>query len=168
MTCNTSAIACCCSSASRVSAISRAFSIARLRRDRRTPGPAACGSGGAVGLVGPCRPGVRRSVPRLLLRTRRVDYAAREIARHHRIGHGSGEQLLDETMYRRLRPAGLACRAQGFGEAFRHDIASRRGFHHRRGGSIKARGLCCREETAATRTQSRRRQLPVASCETTA
>jgi hypothetical protein len=28
MTCNTSAIACCCSSASRVSAISRAFSIA--------------------------------------------------------------------------------------------------------------------------------------------
>jgi hypothetical protein len=47
-----------------------------------------------------------------------------EIARHHRIGHGSGEQLFDEAMPHGLRPVGLARGAQGFGEAFRHDVAS--------------------------------------------
>ena len=31
-----------------------------------------------------------------------------EIARHHRIGHGSGEQLVDETMPHGIRPGRLA------------------------------------------------------------
>jgi hypothetical protein len=45
-----------------------------------------------------------------------------EIARQHHIGLGSGEQLLDEAMPHGIRPARLACSAQGFGEAFRHDV----------------------------------------------
>ena len=45
-----------------------------------------------------------------------------EIARHHRIWHRSGEQLLDEAVPHGMRPAGLACGAQGFGEAFRHEV----------------------------------------------
>ena len=47
-----------------------------------------------------------------------------EIARHHRIGYGSGEQLLDEAMPHGMRPARLARSAQGFGEGFRHDVGS--------------------------------------------
>jgi hypothetical protein len=43
-----------------------------------------------------------------------------EITRHHRIWHRSGEQLLDEAVPHGMRPARLACGAQGFGEAFRH------------------------------------------------
>ncbi len=43
-----------------------------------------------------------------------------QVAGHHRIGHGSGKQFLDEAMPDSLRPAGLARGAQGFGEAFRH------------------------------------------------
>ncbi|MGC2201180.1 MAG: hypothetical protein WA633_13680 [Stellaceae bacterium] len=43
-----------------------------------------------------------------------------EITRHHRIGHGSGAQLLDEAMPQRVRPSQLARSAQDFGEAFRH------------------------------------------------
>ena len=46
-----------------------------------------------------------------------------QIARYHRIGHGSAEQLVDETMSHRLRPARLARGAQGFGEALRHDVS---------------------------------------------
>jgi hypothetical protein len=45
-----------------------------------------------------------------------------EIARHHRIGYGSGEQLLDEAMPHGPRPARLARSAQDFGEAFGHDV----------------------------------------------
>ena len=45
-----------------------------------------------------------------------------EIARHHRIGHGSGEQLLDEAMPHGMCPARFAGNAQGFGGAFRHDV----------------------------------------------
>jgi len=41
-----------------------------------------------------------------------------EIARHHRIGDGSDEQLFDEAMPHGIRPARLARGAQGFGEAF--------------------------------------------------
>src|ERR1700738_3689277 len=43
-----------------------------------------------------------------------------EIARHHRIGHGSGEQLVDEAMPHGIRPGRLARSAQYLGEAFRH------------------------------------------------
>ena len=53
-----------------------------------------------------------------------------QIARHHRIGHGSGEQLLDKAMLRGMRPARLARSAQGFGEAFSHDVGSRRRLDH--------------------------------------
>jgi hypothetical protein len=42
-----------------------------------------------------------------------------EIARHHRIGHASGEQLVDEAMPHGIRPGRLARSAQYFGEAFR-------------------------------------------------
>ena len=49
-----------------------------------------------------------------------------EITRHYDIGHGSGEQLLDEAMPHGVRPIRLARIAQGFGEAFRHDVGSRR------------------------------------------
>src|ERR1700726_4152364 len=45
-----------------------------------------------------------------------------EIARHHRIGHGSGEQLLDEAMPHGIRPGRLTRSPQDFGEAFRHDV----------------------------------------------
>ena len=41
-----------------------------------------------------------------------------EIARHHRIGHGSGEQFLDEAMPHGIRPGRLARSAQYLGEAF--------------------------------------------------
>src|SRR5437588_9581078 len=43
-----------------------------------------------------------------------------KIARHHRIGHGSGEQLVDEAMPHGIRPGRLARSAQYLGEAFRH------------------------------------------------
>jgi hypothetical protein len=43
-----------------------------------------------------------------------------EITRHHRIGHGSGEQLVDEAMPHGIRPGQLARSAQYLGEAFRH------------------------------------------------
>jgi hypothetical protein len=64
-----------------------------------------------------------------------------EIARHHRIGHGPGEQLLDEAMPHGMRPARLARSAQGFGEAFRHDVGPRRRFDHQDSGSMEPRGL---------------------------
>jgi len=64
-----------------------------------------------------------------------------EIPRHHRIGHGSGEQLFDKTMSHGIRPARLARCAQGLGEAFRHDVGSRRGYDHQDSGSMKAKGL---------------------------
>jgi hypothetical protein len=43
-----------------------------------------------------------------------------QVARHHRIGHGAGEQLLDEPMPHGIRPGWLAGSAQDFGESFRH------------------------------------------------
>src|SRR6266436_5295748 len=43
-----------------------------------------------------------------------------EVARHHRIGHGAGEQLVDEAMPHGIRPGRLARSAQYLGEAFRH------------------------------------------------
>jgi hypothetical protein len=64
-----------------------------------------------------------------------------EIARHHRIGHGSGEQFFDEAMPHGMRPARLASSAHGYGEAFRHDVGSRRRFDHQDSGSMKPRGL---------------------------
>src|SRR5580704_9119919 len=42
-----------------------------------------------------------------------------EIARHHRIGYSSGEQLVDEAMPHGIRPGRLARSAQYLGEAFR-------------------------------------------------
>src|SRR6266436_5315969 len=45
-----------------------------------------------------------------------------EIARHYDIEHGSSVQLLDKAMSHGLRPARLASSAQGFGEAFRHEV----------------------------------------------
>jgi hypothetical protein len=39
-----------------------------------------------------------------------------EIARHHRIGHGSGEQLVDEAMPHGIRPGRLGRSAQYLGE----------------------------------------------------
>src|SRR5882724_11207546 len=64
-----------------------------------------------------------------------------EIARHHRIWDGSGEKLLDEAIPHGLRPARLARSAQGFGEAFRHDVGSDRRFDHQNSGSMTPRGL---------------------------
>src|ERR1700730_8373867 len=40
-----------------------------------------------------------------------------------------------------MRPARLASSAQGFGEAFRHDVGSRRRFDHQDSGSMEPRGL---------------------------
>jgi hypothetical protein len=40
-----------------------------------------------------------------------------------------------------MQPARLARSAQGFGEAFRHDVGSRRRFDHQDSGSMKPRGL---------------------------
>ena len=53
-----------------------------------------------------------------------------EIARHHRIRHGSSEQLLDKAMPHGMRPVRFARSSQGFSEAFRHDAGSHRLFNH--------------------------------------
>jgi hypothetical protein len=60
-----------------------------------------------------------------------------EVSRHNRIGHGSSEQLLDEATPYSVRPARLARSAQGFSEAFGHDVGSRRRFDHPASGSMK-------------------------------
>jgi hypothetical protein len=89
-----------------------------------------------------------------------------EIACHHRIGHGSGEQLLDEAMPHGIRSARLARSAQGFSEAFRHDVGSHlrvetcssvftlicqqlRGQHRRQVGRQIARGVRLDERKSA-------------------
>jgi hypothetical protein len=46
-----------------------------------------------------------------------------QIAGQYCIGQGSGEQFRDEAMSHRVRPVGLACCAQNFGEALRHDVS---------------------------------------------
>jgi hypothetical protein len=63
-----------------------------------------------------------------------------EITRHYDIGHSSGEQLLDEAMPHGMRPVRLARIAQGFGEAFRHEVWFPR-FDHQDSGSMKPSGL---------------------------
>jgi len=62
-----------------------------------------------------------------------------EIARHHRIGDGSDEQLLDEAMPHGIRPARLARGAKGFGEPFRHDAGPHLGLDRQDNGSTRLR-----------------------------
>jgi hypothetical protein len=62
-----------------------------------------------------------------------------EIARHHRVGHGSGEQLFDEAMSQGIRPGRLARSAQDFGDAFGQRVGSHLKFDHQHSGSMKPR-----------------------------
>src|SRR6202035_1454777 len=79
-----------------------------------------------------------------------------EIARHHRIGHGSGEQLLNEAMPHGIRPGRLARSAQDFGEAFRHDFGPHLTFDHKDSGSMKPRDSL----TTCSQNSSPRESLP--------